>query len=160
VLFDRPNLLLQKFPAETFTVTTRLDLANLSDGDRAGLVVAGLSTAAMQVEKDPAGLKIIRTTFIAHRPTHWRGDPLPGSDVENESVTIPGESVFLRVKVNPGGICVFSYSSDNKRFVEIGPAFTAANDLWIGAKVGLFCNAPVGRSSTGFADIDWFRFGE
>ncbi|MGD0461732.1 MAG: glycoside hydrolase 43 family protein [Tepidisphaeraceae bacterium] len=159
VLFDRPNLLLQKFPAEAFTVTARLELAKLEDGDRAGLVVAGLSTGALQVEKDPAGLKIIRTTFIAHRPTHWRGDPLPGSDDENESRTIPGQSVFLRVKVNPGGNCVFSYSPDNERFTEIGPAFTAANDLWIGAKVGLFCNAPVGKSSKGFADVDWFRFG-
>jgi beta-xylosidase len=160
VLFDHPNLLLQKFPADVFTVTTSIDLANLAPGDRAGLVVAGLSTGAVQAEKDAAGLKIIRTTFVAHRPTHWRGDPLSGSDVENETITIPGESVFLRVKVNPGGICVFSFSFDNKRFIEIGTPFTAANDLWIGAKIGLFCNAPSGKPPTGFADVDWFRIAE
>jgi beta-xylosidase len=159
VLFDHPNLLLQKFPAEAFTATASFDLSGLEDGDRVGLVVAGLSTGALQVEKSSGELKIIRTTYIAHRPTHWNGKPLEGSDVEDGSVVISGSSVFLRVRVSAGGVCVFGYGSDGKRFVDIGPAFTAANDLWIGAKVGLFCNAPVGKSSAGFADVDWFRVG-
>jgi beta-xylosidase len=158
-LFDHPNLLLQKFPAETFTATANLDLTKLADGDRAGLVVAGLSTGALQVERTPAGLKLFRSTFIAHRPTHWNGDPLPESDIETDAITIPGDKVFLRVGVSPGGVCNFSYCSDDKRFNNLGPTFTAANDLWIGAKVGLFCNAPVGKSSTGFVDVDWFRVG-
>ena len=61
-LSDHPNLLLQKFPAEQFMVTTRIDVTHLEDGDRIGLVVAGRASAALQVQKTSDGLKIIRTT--------------------------------------------------------------------------------------------------
>ena len=50
-LSDHPNLLLQKFPAEQFVVTTRIDAGRLEDGDRVGLAVAGRATAALQVAK-------------------------------------------------------------------------------------------------------------
>ena len=70
----------------------------------------------------------------------------------------PGRIVFLRVKVAPRGVCTFSYSSDGSQYTDLGRPFTAVNDYWIGAKVGLFCDAPAGRHSTGHADVDWFRF--
>ncbi len=40
-LYDAPYLLLQKFPALEFTVTTKLDFPPASDGDSAGLIVFG-----------------------------------------------------------------------------------------------------------------------
>ncbi|MGD0383784.1 MAG: glycoside hydrolase 43 family protein [Thermoguttaceae bacterium] len=154
-LSDHPNLLLQKFPAEQFMVTTRIDLTRLEDGDRIGLVIAGRATASLQVLKTHDGLKIIRTVSDA------RQKPGPGpspADREEDSAAAPGEIVFLRVKVVSHGVCTFSYSSDGSRFSDLDRPFTAVNDHWIGAKVGLFCDAPAGRPSTGQADVDWFRF--
>ena len=149
-LFDHPNLLLQKFPAEEFTVTASLDLAGLADGERAGLVVAGLLTAALQVQNEPEGLRIVRTTSLSTRVPH--SDPIAGADVENAAVSLPGKTIFLRLTVTSGGKCSLSYSADDRRFTDLGPPFKAINDLWIGAKVGLFCNAPAGVASRGFAD--------
>jgi beta-xylosidase len=157
-LFDRPNLLLQKFPAEKFTVTTSLDLASLADGERSGLVVAGMLTAALQVQNEPTGLRIVRTISLSSRPRGFHGDPITGPETEDSSATVPGKTVFLRLSVAPDGQCSFSYSPDNRQFTDLGPQFKAVNDLWIGAKVGLFCNAPAGVPSRGFADADWFRF--
>jgi beta-xylosidase len=157
-LFDRPNLLLQKFPAERFTATVDLDLSHLTEGDRAGLVVAGMLTAALQVQKDGAGLKIVQTQSISSRPRGLQGDPISGPEVEGNSATLAGQTVFLRLTVEPGAQCSLAYSADNRQFTALGPSFKAVNDLWIGAKVGLFCNAPAAGKSKGFVDVDWFRF--
>jgi beta-xylosidase len=158
-LFDHPNLLLQKFPAERFTATASLDLSGLTAGDRAGLVVAGMRMAALQVEKDSTGLKIFRTTSMSERPHAFRGHPTTGPQNEEATATVPGPQIFLRLHVEPGGQCAFSFSSDGQAFTPLGDNFQAVNDLWIGAKVGLFCNAPPGKPSGGYADIDWFRIG-
>ncbi len=154
-LSDRPNLLLQKFPAEQFMLTTRIDVTHLEDGDRTGLVIPGRATAALEVEKTSKGMKIIRTTSDA------RQKPGPGpspDDREEDTAVATGPIIFLRVKVATHGVCTFSYSSDGVKFNDLGRWFTAVNDHWIEAKVGLFCNAPVGRPSTGQVDVDWFRF--
>ena len=154
-LTDHPNLLLQKFPSEQFIVTTQIDAARLEDGDRVGLVVAGRASAALQVEKTAGSLKIIQTTS----DTLQKPGPGPSpADRERASATVPGPVVFLRVKVAPRGVCNFSYSSDGSQYADLGPPFTAVNDFWIGAKVGLFCDAAPGRRSAGHADVDWFRF--
>jgi beta-xylosidase len=157
-LFDHPNLLLQKFPAEKFTVTTSLDLAGLADGDRAGLVVAGMVLGALQVRNDGSGLKITRTTLHSARPHGLKGDPVTRPEVEEAAASVSGKKVFLRLKVEPGGMCMLGYSADGEKFSDLGPAFKVVNDLWIGAKVGLFCEAAGGKSSGGYADVDWFRF--
>jgi beta-xylosidase len=158
-LVDHPNLLLQKFPAQRFTATASIDFSGLHEGDRAGLVVAGLLTAALQVEKSPAGLKIIRTTAISTRSRGSKGQVNTEPETEDASVMIPQLQAFLRLNVEAGGNCVLSYSADGKKFIPLGPQFTAVNDLWIGAKVGVFCNAPPGKPSAGYADVDWFRIG-
>jgi len=154
-LFDRPNLLLQKFPAEQFTAVVRLDCAHLADGDRAGLVVAGMLMTAIQVENSPQGLRIFRTTSLSTRPHGLRGHPLTPPDAQDAAATVIGKQIDLRLTVTAGARCTFSYRSGDQPFTDLGPSFTAVNDLWIGAKAGLFCNA--NKASGGFVDIDWFR---
>jgi beta-xylosidase len=157
-LYNRPNLLLQKFPAEKFTVTANLDCSKLAEGDRAGLVVAGMLMSALQVEKGAAGLRVFRTNSLSARPHGHRGDPTTQPDAEEASAAVSGESILLRLDVSPGGECSLSYSADGGQFNVLGDSFKAANDTWIGAKVGLFCNAVDGKASKGFVDVDWFRF--
>jgi beta-xylosidase len=157
-LYNRPNLLLQKFPAEAFTVTASLDCSGLQDGDRAGLVVAGMRMSALQVAKSTSGLRVVRTDSLSARPHGHRGDPTTQPDTEAGSANIAGETASLRLTVSSGGECALSYSADGRNFQTLGDSFKAVNDSWIGAKVGLFCNAPDGRPSKGYVDVDWFRF--
>ena len=154
---DHANLLLQKFPAERFTATARFDFSGLEEGDRAGLVVAGMLMAALQVEKSGAGVKIVRTTCRSTREAGSKGQVNTGAEMEEGSITLQRMQVDLRLKVESGGKCSLFYSGDGKQFAELGPEFTAVNALWIGAKVGVFCNAGVGKSSKAYADVDWFR---
>jgi beta-xylosidase len=59
----------------------------------------------------------------------------------------------------------FSYSLDGVNFLPIGPAFTTQPGRWVGTQVGLFAQAPGGTPSNtatraGYADFDYFRFGQ
>lgn len=55
-------------------------------------------------------------------------------------------------------MCRFSYSTDGKVFQNIGEAFQAREDRWMGAKIGFFFVRPGKFNDAGSVDIDWFRF--
>ena len=143
-LWDLPNLLAQKLPAEDFTVTTRVKIGN----GKTGLVILGRSYAYLSLEKTSEGVKISQTVC--------QGADKKGTEAENESIVIQATTVYLRVKVSsPEALCSFSYSTDGKDYKPAGKEFNAVAGGWIGAKAGLFCLT--GEKGTGYADFDWFR---
>ncbi|GHV37933.1 hypothetical protein FACS1894179_00350 [Bacteroidia bacterium] len=75
----------------------------------------------------------------------------------NKSVLLKDNTVYLRVQVKPDNICIFSYSTDNKKYKNIGRAFKAKEGKWIGAKIGTFCTRPVHMNDGGRTDIGRFE---
>ncbi|WP_270214458.1 glycoside hydrolase 43 family protein [Coprobacter fastidiosus] len=154
-LWDVPNLLLQKFPTEDFTVTTKVSFAPFSKytGERTGLVVMGADYAVLAMENRADGLILVQNVC--------RKADKKGKEEENASVKLSDNTLFLRVKVNKDSekeaICSFSYSVDGKKFISLGENFTAKPGKWIGAKVGLFITRPKAVNDGGWVDIDWFR---
>lgn len=154
-LWDVPNLLLQKFPTEDFTVTTKVSFAPSSKytGERTGLVVMGADYAVLAMENRADGLILVQNVC--------RKADKKGKEEENASVKLSDNTLFLRVKVNKDSekeaICSFSYSVDGKKFISLGENFTAKPSKWIGAKVGLFITRPKAVNDGGWVDIDWFR---
>lgn len=154
-LWDVPNLLLQKFPTEDFTVTTKVSFAPSSKytGERTGLVVMGADYAVLAMENRADGLILVQNVC--------RKADKKGKEEENASVKLSDNTLFLRVKVNKDSekeaICSFSYSVDGKKFISLGENFTAKPGKWIGAKVGLFITRPKAVNDGGWMDIDWFR---
>jgi beta-xylosidase len=146
-LYSAPNLLLQKFPAPAFTVTAKMEFSPATSGESAGLIVFGYDYTWIGLRSGPGGARFVRAEFknarnAAAAPVEIFADAAPGP-------------VYLRVAVDAGARCLFSYSADGVNFAPLGGAFTASVDRWIGAKVGLFASA--GLASGGYADIDWFR---
>ena len=154
-LWDVPNLLLQKFPTEDFTVTTKVSFAPSSKytGERTGLVVMGADYAVLAMENRADGLILVQNVC--------RKADKKGKEEENASVKLSDNTLFLRVKVNKDSekeaICSFSYSVDGKKFISLGENFTAKPGKWIGAKVGLFITRPKAVNDGGWVYIDWFR---
>lgn len=154
-LWDVPNLLLQKFPTEDFTVTTKVSFAPSSKytGERTGLVVMGADYAVLAMENSADGLILVQNVC--------RKADKKGKEEENASVKLSDNTLFLRVKVKKDSekeaICSFSYSVDGKKFISLGENFTAKPGKWIGAKVGLFITRPKAVNDGGWVDIDWFR---
>jgi len=153
VLYNRPNLLLQKFPAEAFTVTTKLDVSGLGEGETAGLVLAGKTMSSLTCARTSAGIQVVRTNYNA-------GNTRATADAEETSIVFSprvAPVVYLRMRVAPRGVCTFQVSSEGTIFTDLGAPVTAVNAQWIGAKVGVFCNALANTKPSGYADFDYFH---
>jgi beta-xylosidase len=149
-LWDVPNLVCQKFPAETFTTTTLMKYSGLAPGERAGLVVFGMDYAYLAVERDSAAwmLKLVFCTDASKR----------GRETVEARVPLQGGQVYARVHVDSAAVCDFSFSTDGKKFIPMGKKFTAREGMWVGAKAGLFASGLPGARTHGYADFDWFRY--
>lgn len=150
-LWDAPNVLLQKFPAEEFMVTTKLNFTPNPQllNEKCGLVVMGFSYGSIGVKSTKDGIFVVQTTCK---------DAVKGKE-ENEKVIskiTADQPVYLRVQVQKGGKCTFSYSVDSKTFINTGE-MVAEVGRWIGAKVGLFCTRQGQINDSGYGDFDWFR---
>ena len=150
-LWDVPNLLLQKIPAPEFTATIKLTFKPNPQikGERAGLVVMGQDYALLSLENTTNGFVLSQAECMRAE----RGVP----EQVNASATLKDPTVYLRVTVKSGSVCMFSYSTDGNKFTELGKSFHAREGRWIGAKVGMFCSRPVWNNDGGRIEVDWFR---
>ncbi|TCJ14225.1 glycosyl hydrolase 43 family protein [Flaviaesturariibacter flavus] len=149
-VWDYPNVLQQKFPAETFTATTKLTLnANPKLSERAGLGVLGLASAGIAIRNTRSGYELVG--FQA--PDAGKG----GGEQETVlAATVPA-TVYLRVRVGAGARCRFSWSTDGQSFTEWPVDFTAQPGRWKGARLGIFCTRTGTTNDSGNAAFDWFR---
>ena len=150
-LWGASNVLLQKFPADEFMVTTKLKFTpnEKLENEKAGLTVMGFSYANLALKSKKDGLYLV---YIVCK------DAEQGKrEVEKVLTKVTDPTVYLRVKVRPGAKCNFSYSLDGKTFTEAGGEFQAEMGRWKGAKVGLFATRETQINDSGFADFDWFR---
>ncbi len=147
--WDVPNLLLQKFPAQEFTATTRLTFKPRFDGEETGLLIMGLDYAYISLKRTNGKLNLSHTLC--------RKADNKSPEKKTEALQIEDSTIYFRVKVTSGAICNFSYSVDGSHFKPLGDGFTAQPGKWIGAKVGLFCIRQGKINDAGYADIDWFR---
>ncbi|MEA5460924.1 glycoside hydrolase 43 family protein [Arcicella sp. LKC2W] len=151
-LWDVPNLLMQKFPAQTFMVTTKLNFKPNPklENEKVGLLIMGKSYANLALKSSKEGLSLVYGVCKkANEKTS-----------EEETVIAKVEAnkdIFLCVKVTEGGKCQFLYSLDNQNYTKVGEVFKADVGMWIGAKMGIFCTRPTQINDSGYADFDWFR---
>ena len=150
-LWDVPNVLLQKFPADEFMATTKMDFHpnEKLENEKAGLTVMGMSYASLAIKKKDGKLWLVYGVC----------ENADKGNRENEQTisALKNGKIYLRVTVSEGALCRFSYSFDGKDFTEVENTFKGREGKWIGAKVGLFCTTQSQTNDSGFADFDWFR---
>ena len=159
--WEVPNLLMQKFPAEEFTATAKLKVSAKDDGQLSGLIIMGWDYSWIGVEKqgekfllkqaickdaEQGNLEQVSTLAVLEPSRKFEAGLFPNYERE----------IFIRVHVDKGAYCRFSYSLDGKKFTEAGTLFKARQGKWIGAKVGMFSVTPHGKER-GWVDVDWFR---
>ncbi|HYG20057.1 MAG TPA: family 43 glycosylhydrolase, partial [Ohtaekwangia sp.] len=149
-LWDVPNILMQKFPAEEFMVTAKVSFTPNAklETEKAGLVIMGMNYASLSVAKAKDGLQLIYATC---------NDAAKGKPESERFVSTVKSDLYLRVMVTKGAKCRFSYSADGKNFKSAGDEFQAVPGKWIGAKAGLFCVRKEQTNDSGYMDVDWFR---
>lgn len=160
-LWSRPNLLLQKFPAERFTATAKLHFASKGDGDSGNLLVMGYDYARLSItRRGEEGVIELITCHDADRNTAESARAVcrvPLTRHESGAIPLYTTDLWFRVRIEAGAQCHFSYSLDGKHFTPIHHPFTARVGKWIGAKVGLCCLNNGSQVDRGWMDVDWFR---
>lgn len=159
--WEVPNLLMQKFLAEEFTATAKLKVSAKDDGQLSGLIIMGWDYSWIGVEKqgekfllkqavckdaEQGNLEQVSTLAVLEPSRKFEAGLFPNYERE----------IYIRVHVDKGAYCRFSYSLDGKKFTEAGTLFKARQGKWIGAKVGMFSVTPHGKER-GWLDVDWFR---
>ncbi|HET7897211.1 MAG TPA: glycoside hydrolase 43 family protein, partial [Flavisolibacter sp.] len=98
-LWGAPNVLLQKFPAEEFMVTTKLSFTPNAklENERAGLVVMGFSYAGLALKSKKDGLYLVQ--ILCKDAEKGR------SEKETELKKLSDSTVYFRVKVTKGAQC-------------------------------------------------------
>jgi beta-xylosidase len=148
-VWQQPNVLVARFPAERFTVTALLDVHGTARDAASGLAVLGRDTASLVVARSPAGWEVV------HRM--GSGVDEGGRDEVVARRPVPSGRLHLRVAVLPGARLRLSTSVDGVTFAPIGGELAAREGIWVGARIALF-TMPVERPRrSDFTDVEWFR---
>lgn len=183
-LSDLQNALLQKFPTENFTVTTKVRFipnpGYKKKGEEAGLIIKGQDYAALKFITTEEGCVMRYVTCedamkgkeektIEEIPVELTSLPAPYTQkYAVDDIPQPRNTTsdfYLRVKVQSQGYAnaitssaQFYYSTDGKQYKKIGTPFTVKEGKWIGAKIGFYNSRPTSNNDGAFFDVDYIVF--
>lgn len=160
-LWEVPNLLLQKTPADKFTATTKIRFTSKDQNQTGGLLIMGLDYSGLVVKRVGNDFQLLQIScksadkgkpqteqlIATLKPTAVdQIDYQPGTHID----------IYMRMSVNDGKMH-FSYSLDGKKYTKCGTEFTMREGKWIGAKIGFVAYEPGQKTNRGWIDADWFR---
>ncbi|HMD00185.1 MAG TPA: hypothetical protein VKH37_08520, partial [Ferruginibacter sp.] len=149
-LWDIPNVLMQKFPAEEFTVTVKCNCKLHWGEEKFNFIVMGSDYASFSIASKDFGTPYLFFEYCL-------GADKGNTGTVANATRLTHTELYLRIRVNNGAICSFSYGYDDREYKELYASFTAKPGKWIGSKFG-FCCTRVGKTNdAGFVDIDWVR---
>ena len=160
-LWEVPNLLMQKTPADNFTATTKIRFTSKDQNQTGGLLMMGLDYSGLVVKRVGNDFQLLQIScksadkgkpqteqlIATLKPTAVdQIDYQPGTHID----------IYMRMSVNDGKMH-FSYSLDGKKYTKCGTEFTMREGKWIGAKIGFVAYEPGQKTNRGWIDADWFR---
>lgn len=138
-LVSARNTLTQILQGPNETMTARIDISHMTDGQRAGLALFGVRPIWIGVVRDGVQSHVI----------------LSSAGVETMGPAVKGGTIELRAEVSKDRSVVMSYSLDGKTFVPMGGANLWRFSWWKGSRPALFTYTT--GSDGGFVDVDWFH---
>ena len=159
--WEVPNMLLQKTPADRFTVTTKLRMTAKAEGQTGGLIMMGLDYSALVVKRVGDTFQLLQIT--CHQAD--KGTPQEEKLIATLKPTAkdeidykPGihEDIYLRLTVNDSKVH-FAYSMNGKKFTTCGDEFRMKEGKWIGAKFGFVAVETDSKADRGWVEANWIR---
>lgn len=160
-LWEVPNMLLQKTPADDFVATAKLRLTAKDENQTGGIIMMGIDYSALVLKRVGNAFKLLQITCKnAEKGNAETIEEIatlqPTAKDKTDYQPAIHEDIFMRMKVS-GGQCSFSWSQDGRSFRSAGNTFTMKEGKWIGAKIGFVSVEPAGKTNRGWVDADWFR---
>ena len=156
-----PNMLLQKTPADKFTVTTKLRFTSKDNGQFGGLIMMGLDYSALVVRRQGDEFQLVQMTCKAADKGKQQTENVIATlqPTAKDKITYkPGihEDIFLRLTVNDSKLH-FAYSLNGRKFTDCGDEFQMKEGKWIGAKFGFVSAETKPKCDRGWIEADWIR---
>ena len=148
-LCDIGNLLLQKWPAPEFSITTCLHLEQMKDGDVAGLVSLGGCYTALAVQK------IHGKMSLQQRTGNWTKD----DEVRTGLGEWNSDVIYIQMKVEKEIYRTFYVGTAEENLQPVGQMVEATPGRWVGVKDGLFAINEQGMEG-GLVAADYFVYQE
>lgn len=160
VLYDAPQLLMQKFAAPAFTAEVRVTPHFRHGSERAGLVALGDKAVYLGLSPvNGGGLHLGRYESVSAAAGTGRADSGAADSLTDEYVLGAVSSVVLRLTVQEEARCQLAFSLDGKEFTDLGSSFQLKEGVWVGAKVGVFAAAAGSEAAgTDYGYADFSRF--
>ena len=146
---DYRNLLLQKWPAPEFSITTCLHLEEMKDGDVAGLVSLGGCYTALAVQK------INGKMSLQQRTGNWTKD----DEVRTGLGDWNSDVIYIQMKVEKENYRTFYVGTAEENLQPVGQMVEATPGRWVGVKDGLFAINEQGMEG-GLVAADYFVYQE
>jgi beta-xylosidase len=140
-----------------------IDVANMKDGDEAGLSLFAAKYGSIGVKME-GGTKFLVTTLS----NEWRRGHITNAGVESARIPLTKSKIYLKVEgdyslanindVNPGN---FFYSFDNKNWEKLGGTLEMTYSIsnhFMGYRFALYNFAKT--SEGGYVDFDFFRISD
>lgn len=160
-LWEVPNLMLQKTPTEKFTATAKIRFTSKAQDQLGGIIMMGHNYSALVVKRIGEVFQLQQIT--CHDADKGKPETVkvlatlkPTAKDEIDYQPAIHEDIYLRMKVADGK-CNFAYSTNGKKYQDVGEELTMKEGKWIGAKIGLVAIEPAGKANRGWIDADWFR---
>lgn len=159
--WEVPNLLLQKTPADQFTVTTKLRMTSKADGQFGGLIMMGLDYSALVVRRQGQEFQLVQMTCKAADKGRQQTEQVIATlkpTVVDKTQYRPGihEDIYMRLSVSDSKVR-FAYSHDGKKFTACGSEFQMKEGKWIGAKFGYIAAETDANADRGWVEADWIH---
>jgi beta-xylosidase len=135
------NTITQKIMGEAGTVSVQMSCENMKQGQIAGLL------------------------FLAFREENWIGIVREELGCRIQAVTggvcyhgpvIHTDTIWFGANIDLKGTTTFSFSFDNREYIQLGGACTLCSGFWKGSRIGLFSYNTI--TDGGCADFKRFRY--
>ena len=140
-LLTARNTITESMQDNAFAFTSRIDLARMKSGTRAGLAM---------FEQSPSGVEVVQS---GHRRqlAYFHSDRLTMGPV------VSGAMVQLRMQVQGDQARYFYSLDDGRSFQPLGAATPIRFSWWKGARPSLFAYT-TGEADPGAVDFDWVHY--
>lgn len=141
ILSKAGNTLTQRsFRTKGNTVTMKMDISGMADGQRCGLCHFTVKHGAIGIVMEGG------KHYIEYRE----------NDKTVRGLQIAGNTIWLKTTWGLDGKASFSYSIDNKHYTDFGNVYQMVWFKYRGDRIGIYCFNDNGEE--GFVDIDYLHY--
>lgn len=161
-IYAAPNTISQRMEGPRCTATVTMDIKNMNDGDRAGFAAFNGHSGVLTIRRDGKKTWIAMSTAVVDLDNNTKAITGVTEKELQRTDNIKSGKVWLRIDADFNlhkDIATFYYSTDGKRWVEIGQPFKMQFDyrrLFMGTRYAIFNYAT--KKAGGYVDVDDFTY--